>query len=244
MEGFTKYLSIADAIDIMIFKENGDSITLPAFVYDVRSNTELVLSHPISEGQLYTMSKHSQYYFRFFIENNGMYLFKGILKEKIQFDNLPSVVIEMASDIKKVQRRKFFRVNYLSVGAIIETRKRSEEEIEIERERIKKKFQGLTQFVVEEEEVTKLPFDTIDLSGGGIRFRISKAFEVGDVLKGEFKMATDWIFFKGEVTRVEKKDSNAYEVGIKFIDLDASAQSKIIGYVFEVERNLIKKGLM
>ena len=117
MDGFNKHLNIADEIDIMIFTTSGQSLTLSTFVYDVTSDNRMILSNPIKDGALFPLEKSYTYYFRFYVENSGMFLFKGILIDRIKFDNLPSIVIQLESDIKRVQRRKFYRVSFLSIGA-------------------------------------------------------------------------------------------------------------------------------
>ncbi len=244
MSGFTKFLKTADEVDIMIFKNNNESVTLKCFVYEVTNDEEIVLSNPVSGGYLYPIEKSYVYYFRFYIENLGMYLFKGTLVNRIKYDNLPSVVIKLASDIKKIQRRKFFRVGLMSQGHLIFEHPLSEEEIAQTREKLKAKFKNDKDIIVEEVIYEKVPFDTLDLSGGGIRISIKESYEIGDYLEGEFRITGDWLPFKGEVTRCEKKDDYRYEVGIKFLEVDANTQSKIVAYVFEIERNLIKKGLM
>ena len=244
MEGFTKYLNIADEIDIMIFLNNNQSLTLKAFVYEVTSDLRIVLSNPIHEGNLYPLEKSYTYYFRFYIENSGMFLFKGILIDRIKYDNLPSMLIQLESDIKRVQRRKFYRVNFMSDGHFIEYKQLTDDEKNAIRERMLKKYKTDAEFIVDEYTEIKIPFSTLDLSGGGIRVVTSQSYEMGDFLEGEFKISDSYVKFKGEITRIDKKDVNRYEVGIKFLELDANTQSKIVAYVFEVERNLIKKGLM
>ncbi len=244
MEGFEKYLKIADEVDIMVFMSNNESLTLSSFVYEVTNNTQLILSNPIKEGVLYPLEKSYTYYFRFFIENNGMYLFKGIMKERITYDNLPSIVITLESDIKRIQRRKFFRVNLISIGHFLFEKRLSDVEIEQMRERMLRKYKNEKEFILDETITEKVAFDTLDLSGGGLKVVTHIEFQNGEFVKGEFKISGTWVNFKGEVTRIEKKDTKRYEVGIKFLELDSVTQSKIVAYVFEVERNLIKKGLM
>jgi len=244
MEGFTKYLNIADELDIMIYKENDQSLTLSVFVYEVKNDQIIVLSNPIKNGTIYPLDRSYVYYFRFYIENSGMYLFKGIMTERIQYDNLPSIVIRLESDIKRVQRRKFYRVNLLSVGNLLFEKKISEEKLKEIRNKLIKKYTNEKDILVDEVEFDKIHFNTKDLSGGGLKILINSELKLGDSVKGEFKIDNSWVNFNGEITRVEKKDDNRYEVGIKFLELDSSTQSKIVAYVFEVERNLIKKGLM
>lgn len=244
MEGFTKYLKIADSIDIMIFKENDESITLSSFIYEIVDDEKLIMSHPIHQGHLYPLAKSNVYYFRFFIENMGMYLFKGNVKGRLQYDNLPSIAIILSSDIKKVQRRKFFRVHFNSTGYFEQKIKLTEEEITLKRKQLERKFPNAKDIGVEDSKVTQVKFDTLDLSGGGIRVKSTGHYEIGDLVEGKFKISSVWVDFKGEVTRVDKKEGSQVEVGIKFIDLSSGTQSKIVSYVFEIERNLIKKGLM
>ncbi|MBM7560605.1 flagellar brake protein [Fusibacter tunisiensis] len=241
MEGFTKYLNIADSLDIMIFVNSMESYTLSAFVYDIVDPNTLIISNPIHEGHLYAMETRYDYYFRFYIENSGMYLFKGTVEKRMRFDNLPSVLIRQASEIKKIQRRKFFRVNFRAKGAVIVNRSLSDAELEREK---RKALKHSTDVVVEDTVEERIPFDSVDLSGGGIRFHVKKAFEEGMPIVGEVLLNHETIRFTGEVSRVEKKDDFTYEVGIRFIDLNPGVQSKIVAYVFEIERNLIKKGLM
>ncbi|HAS72871.1 MAG TPA: hypothetical protein DCS67_01855 [Clostridiales bacterium UBA8960] len=150
----------------------------------------------------------------------------------------------MESDIKRIQRRKFYRVNLMSKGHFLIEKRLSDHEIIMMKERMVKKYKNESDLIIDETIYEKFAFDTIDISGGGLRIFTSHEFIEGEVLTGELKIAESWVKFKGELVRVEKKDKNRYEVGIKFLELDANTQSRIVAYVFEVERNLIKKGLI
>jgi len=244
MEGFTKYLKIGDEIDVMIFLKNNTSLTLKTFVYEVTSDEKIIMANPISEGTLYPMERSNEYYFRFFLENVGMFLFKGNVINRISFDNLPAIDITLTSDIKKVQRRRFFRVRFMSRGNFLHEKKLSEDEINQLKDKLKAKFKNESDILIEDTIIERIPFDTLDLSGGGIRVVSNYAFELGEFVEGEFYISGGMVKFKGEVTRNEKNASNRYEVGIRFVEVDSNTQSKIVAYVFEIERNLIKKGLI
>ena len=244
MEGFTKYFNIADTLDIMIYVNNQESYTLTSFVYEVVNDERLIISNPIHEGHLYAMERRYGYYFRFYIENQGMYLFKGIMIERLLYDNLPSVSIKLDSEIKRIQRRKFYRVNFKSKGHFLIEKKIPEHEIAKKKALLNAKYKNEKDVIVEEAIIEKFAFDSLDLSGGGIRVLTRKLLESGELIKGEVLLNNMWNKFSGEVTRVQKKDDNHFEVGIRFIDLDSATQSRIVSYVFEIERNLIKKGLM
>ncbi|MDN5351467.1 MAG: hypothetical protein PWQ12_385 [Clostridiales bacterium] len=244
MEGFTKFLNIADSLDIMIFQDNNQSLTLHAFVYEVTSDTQIIISNPIYQGAYYPMHRRFEYYFRFYIENVGMFLFKATLIERCEYDHLPSIRVQLISDIKRVQRRKFYRVNFQSEGHFISKKQLSKDEIESQRAKLKRQFSRESDVYIEEEIEERRRFETLDLSGGGLRAVFSEQMDLETPVKGAFKLREDWVEFSGEISRCEKKDDRRYELGIKFLELDSVTQSKIVSYVFEIERNLIKKGLM
>jgi hypothetical protein len=85
-----------------------------------------------------------------------MYLFKGIMKERISYDNLPSVVIALESDIKRIQRRKFFRVNLISIGHFLFKKRLSDQEIEQLRERMLRKYKNENEFIIDETITEKV----------------------------------------------------------------------------------------
>lgn len=244
MDGFTKFFNIADTLDIMIYVNKQESYTLSSFVYEVVNDERLIISNPIHEGHLYAMERSYGYYFRFYIENQGMYLFKGLMIERLLYDNLPSISIALDSEIKRIQRRKFYRVNFKSKGYFLIEKKIPDYEIAKKKELLSTKFKNEKDLIIEDATIEKFPFESLDLSGGGIRVITRKAFESGELIKGEVLLSNMWNKFSGEVTRVQKKDDNHFEVGIRFTDLDSATQSRVVSYVFEIERNLIKKGLM
>jgi len=132
----------------------------------------------------------------------------------------------------------------MSKGNFLHERHLSEEEIKQLKEKLKAKFKNENDIFVDETIVERVPFDTLDLSGGGIRVVTNNPYEIDEFVEGEFQISGKMVKFKGEVTRNEKNASNRFEVGIRFIDLDSNTQSEIVAYVFEIERNLIKKGLI
>lgn len=244
MNDFKNYLDISDPIDVIIFKENDESFTLHSVVYEVVDSEKLVLAHPLHQGGLFPLAKSNVYYFRFFKENLGMYLFKGLVHGRLAYDQLPSIIVSLASPIKRVQRREFFRVAIYSPGYFIFTRQLTEEELEEKKIKLKKKFPNADDIYVEDIEEEKVNFEMVDISGGGMKISIKTPYNIGEVLNGAFKIESSWVNFKGEVIRQDKKDHFTYELGIKFLEVDDVTQSKIVSYVFEKERNLIKKGLM
>lgn len=87
-----------------------------------------------------------------------------------------------------------------------------------------------------------LPFKFVSLSGNGMRFSSKQAFSCGDVL--EFKMILTLyqpvaLYVYGEVTRVERR-TDGYFINTCFTAIEDMISDKIIRFVFEMERDMLR----
>ncbi len=94
------------------------------------------------------------------------------------------------------------------------------------------------------EDFSDLKPCIVNISGGGMSFKSAKEYSRGDML--EMIMAlylpskiTIWVY--GEVLRVEKTKNNHYQTFIKFINTSDKIRELIINFVFQWERELLKK---
>jgi hypothetical protein len=88
-----------------------------------------------------------------------------------------------------------------------------------------------------------LPFKFVSLSGNGMKFSSQQHFSPRDIL--EFKMILPLqppvaIYVYGDVVRMERQ-TNGYFINACFSRIDEMIRDKIIHYVFEMERNLLRK---
>jgi hypothetical protein len=88
-----------------------------------------------------------------------------------------------------------------------------------------------------------LPFKFISLSGSGMKFSSQSPFSHGDLL--EFKMILTLyqpiaFYLYGEVIRVEKQTSG-YFINIQFTAINDMIRDKIIKFVFEMEREMLRE---
>jgi HD-GYP domain-containing protein (c-di-GMP phosphodiesterase class II) len=93
------------------------------------------------------------------------------------------------------------------------------------------------------EDFSDLKPCIVNISGGGMSFKSSKKYNKGDIL--EIIMAlhlpskiTIWVY--GEVLRVEKTKNNHYQTFIKFINISDKIREKIVNFVFQAEREILK----
>lgn len=88
-----------------------------------------------------------------------------------------------------------------------------------------------------------LPFKFVSLSGSGMQFSSHQHFSLGDLL--EFKMILTLfqpaaIYVYGEVVRVGNQ-SSGYFINVRFTEITDSIREKIINFIFETERKILRE---
>lgn len=86
----------------------------------------------------------------------------------------------------------------------------------------------------------------LDISGSGMRIAVDQAVDIGEVIHLKFYLSMTFpilVELFGEVANVaqiEQDDRTMYQLGVKFIDLDANDRELIINYVFQRQRAAIR----
>ncbi|MCL5807260.1 MAG: PilZ domain-containing protein [Deltaproteobacteria bacterium] len=88
-----------------------------------------------------------------------------------------------------------------------------------------------------------LPFKTINISGGGMSFLLTKPIPLGEIL--EIKIMLTWnqpvaMSVYGEITKSEKQ-LDKYFTAVRYVHMDSSVRDEIIRFVFEREREIIRE---
>jgi len=96
---------------------------------------------------------------------------------------------------------------------------------------------------LQEEGLGSLPFNSENISGGGLSFTSPHPFSQGDILeiKTLFSALQPVVFcLYGEVVKIEKKEPD-YLTSVKFVAMDEAIRDAIVRFVFELERELLRK---
>jgi hypothetical protein len=101
---------------------------------------------------------------------------------------------------------------------------------------------------LEREGFYSLPFESINIGGGGLRFLSGDKYTVGDTL--EIRMilslihSTALYVYATVFSISDRNRDGAYETAVQFIKMDDVIQDEIIRFVFEREREILrsKKG--
>lgn len=185
-----------------------------------------IIAAPIREGILYPVSVGSKLT-AYFILQGQLYMFEGRVITRGKIENIAILKVEVTSNIEKIQRREFFRFDcQLTV-----------------------KYRACS--IDNKGGDPKAPFKksiTRDISGGGLCFLGDEKIEKGQILECELYLdELKAIQFLGEVIRVSKNDDNtkhSLSFGVAYKDIKSTDREAVIGFIFDQQRNLRRKGLI
>lgn len=197
-------------------------------VYDILSDERLEITMPVEQGKLILLSVDTEYEM-FFYGEHGPYECVARIVDRYKSNNVYILVMELTTNLRKYQRREFYRH---TCAMDIETRLLSEEELEaIERH--------------EEDVISPGSFDKsilVDISGGGLRFVTLHKYDKDSIVLCKFKLwqknelkeyeILGWVL---DVKKVEKR-AGYYEHRIQYVHIPKHVREEIIRYIFEEER--------
>ncbi len=219
-------LEIGTRLEMQLINEEGERI-LPFLVSRLESggpDGALDILAPIFEGRNYPVHR-DQLLSIVFVKNGDLYQFEAVCLERILAGSIYLLRIKATSLPEKIQRRIYFR--FLASQDI---------KIRIYAKRgTPSKERGEFQKTV-----------TRDISGGGMCLLLREKAEVGQYIEGILNISDgDTVTYVGKIVRVINVDDKGifkYEVGVEFEDITEKDREKLIGFIFDSQRKLLKKG--
>lgn len=80
------------------------------------------------------------------------------------------------------------------------------------------------------DEERPVETETRNLGAGGIAFLHDRPIEITKMIRGDLELGDAKITFVGHVARVEEVGKGRYEIGMQFLEIDASAQDLLLEY--------------
>lgn len=157
------------------------------------------------------------------VKEDAIFKFSVIVLEKTN-DNIIGLRVQINSDITKIQRRNFYRLEIINDfnGRVVE---------DIKSYKFGEIFAG----------------NIMDISGGGALIHTNKDLNLDVIIELSFKISNEKeMMFFGVVLRRSIINAPKYklEYGIKFINITEYDRNTLMKYIFEGQRKLIKKGLV
>jgi len=180
------------------------------------SHKRLVLAAPIKERQVVPVKPGEIITVNYWVGTKS-YCFTS---EVLQFtrDNLSTITVAWPCQVKRLYRRQFFRV-----GA------------------------DLSLILAPTENKRIYHTKTLDVSGGGVLVKSPVRLQRNEYVEMQITLPKGGVFDTlGRVVRVEEVKSGketGYLTGIEFAVIDERDRERIIAYVFERQRHLMKKRL-
>lgn len=201
-----------------------DKKTYKSNIQDVEEDT-LAISIPVYKGN-YAMLQKDEKIEVIFYDSSNVYGFESKVVGK-KIDGIAMIKIEKPDFIKKIQRRRFFRMELFSKVKF----KKVEENLNAAE---------LNKAIDEEKD-----FNTcimVDLSGGGMKIKTEDKIKEGELLLLKIPIKSETINLLSYCVRVTKeKETNLNVCGLSFYDIDDVRRDRIISYLFELMRKLREK---
>jgi c-di-GMP-binding flagellar brake protein YcgR len=181
----------------------------------------IAISIPIKAGEYVPLSNGATIDVIYYEEENCYKFQTSVIGRK--FENIPILLIAKPKEIKKIQRRKYVRVPLISTVKYKNLKNESR----------------TNPSTVEKSEYLKAVL--IDLSGGGMRVKVSEEIKLGDFLLVSITINEEETLIVGQAKRIVKDDEGRFSCGLSFELLDSSTRERIIKFIFQLMREQMKK---
>lgn len=210
-------------VDFAINKKLEILIDEKYFKSNIQDVTEeyIAISIPINSGQYLPLSKGAILEVMYYEEEN-LYKFNSAVIGR-KFENVPILLLSIPKEIKKIQRRKYVRVPIISTVKYKNLKHNP---------KVNPSTLGNSDY---------LKAILVDLSGGGMKLRISEEIKLSDFLLVSLTVNNEDILIVGQAKRVIKDDDGRFDCGLSFELLDDTTREKIIKLIFQLMREQMRK---
>lgn len=225
-------LQVGTKLELELFNSDGiryENTLVSEFEWAEGENAAMIAA-PINEGVVFPIHTGTGIYVYFIKKKENVtavYRFKAIITGRGTSENLALLMIEAVSEIKKVQRRGYFRLD-----CSISVQFRQVESLN----------------PVHSEGIPYKKALASNLSGGGICLLLEDKVEVGKLIECEIPAGEDKLIrFYGKIIRYDRNEPEGrfkYEAGIAYIKINENDREAVVKFIFDEQRKLRKKGLI
>ena len=237
---FSKFISIGDKIELQAvsheYEEKQETVSkvYHSAVNEIRSEDTIEIRMPMEKTKLILLPIDSEYDMVFY-GSSGLFQCLGRIIDRYKSNNTYLLLVEMISNLRKYQRREFYRLK-----CALEMHTRNLEESEVQNIESRMPYSLANDLPLKESVI-------VDISGGGLRFLSSQRFEQDSLLYCSYHLMNGGEHKKYEgickvISAMELENRpGTYEHRVRFYDIDPMAREEIIKYIFEEERKSRQK---
>ena len=202
-------------------------------VLDVLSEDRVEIAMPMEKSKLILLPVDGEFDL-YFYSNSGLYQCYARVVDRYKNNNLYVVVFDLISNLRKNQRREYYR---FSCALEMNSRQLEEEE--------QAAISGDKNSLL----VPQLPLKSsviVDISGGGLRFVANYAYEPQSLILCRYNLLIGGenkeynLVGKVLSSRELENRKGVYEHRVQYINMDAAEREEIIKYIFDEERKTLK----
>ncbi len=233
----SKFITPGNRVEIqMIDKEQDENLVSTYFtkIHDVVSDDQLELVMPMEKTKLILLPVDCEYNLIFYGQT-GPFQCSARVIDRYKSNNVYILVVELTSNLRKYQRREYYRFS-----CALEMCSRSLEKEEIDAIESKNPYK-LTPGLPLKRSVI------VDISGGGLRFLSTQIYSPGSLLYCSYHLLVGGIRKQYEMIgkvllckEIENRPGT-YEHRVQYVDMNEDEREEIIKYIFEEERKSRKK---
>lgn len=202
-------LKVNDRIEVVTEAKSYRSLIID------KNDDFILINLPVNNGEYLMLHTGESVEMNLYSEEGRCFNFLGDVISKGKDGNVLYYKLTIPYNIKKIQRRNFFRVDIVNF---------------VEYKKITKAL---------DEEISSIPYEKslmVDLSGGGIKLKLNGNVKKKDILLVKIQVKGQDLVLKGEAVRVESTADKEKLCGIRFIDITESQSDIIIEELFEIMR--------
>ena len=212
---------------------NGEKRVYRSAVFDVISEDSIEIMMPTEGTKMILLPVGRVYAMVFFVGKN-LYSCDAEVVDRYKRDNAVLLAMKIISNLRRFQRREYYR---FSCSLTMNSRNLEEEEI--------RAFEENKSILIPE-----LPLKQgiiLDISGGGLRFLATQAYDVGSLIYCTYilnsKTLNKEYNLVGEVLESKEmpEKPGVFEHRVRFTNIKESERDEIIRYIFDEERKIRRK---
>ncbi|MBR4085063.1 MAG: flagellar brake domain-containing protein [Lachnospiraceae bacterium] len=236
----SKYVEPGDKLELMLVEhghsesKDGEKRIYLSKINDILSEDRLEILMPMEKTKLILLPVDAEYDMAIY-SKNGLYQCFVRVIDRFKSDNMYLLVVELTSNLRRNQRREYYRFS-----CALEMCSRS-----LETEELESIENNMTYNLVPGLPLKRSVI--VDISGGGLRFISEQKYEEGNLIYCSYHLLINGtrklyeIVSKVlEVKPVENR-KGVFEHRVQYVNISEGMREQIIRYIFQEERKNMKK---
>ncbi len=203
-------------------------------INDILSEDRLEISMPMEKSKLILLPVDTEYDMTIYTAQ-GLYQCFVRVVDRYKSDNMYLLVVELTSNLRKNQRREYYRFS-----CALEMCSRNLEEEEIQAIESKVPYALVPGLPLKRSVIA-------DISGGGLRFLSNQKYEPNSLLYCSYHLVVNNVRklyeVVGKVLYVREMENRpgVFEHRVKYINMEEEKREEIIKFIFQEERKNMKR---